>query len=131
MTRRQWIDACLRMGDAYEDYPFDLDRNAPDAWTLVRHCQNKKTFAFIYERDGLCLNLKCEPLRAEFLRRVYRDITPGYHMNKTHWNTVRPGGDVPDDVVFALIRQSFVLTAPKDQKQQLYCAAADSLFSKE
>ena len=37
----------------------------------------------------LYLNLKCDPMEAEFFRRVYEGVIPGYHMNKTHWNTVK------------------------------------------
>jgi len=73
-----------------------------------------KRFAFIYERDGrLCLNLKCDPMKADFLRRVYQDVTAGYHMNKEHWNTVVIGGDVPDTQLFEMIGDSHELTKPK------------------
>jgi predicted DNA-binding protein (MmcQ/YjbR family) len=96
MTRRELIDFCLTFPAAYEDYPFD-DTKGGGAWTVMRHRTNKKSFVLIYERqDKLCVNLKCEPFEADFLRRVYTDIKPAYHMNKTHWNTVTLGGDVSD-----------------------------------
>ena len=113
VTRRELIDLCLSYGAVYEDYPFDLDPTDPEAWTLVRHVGNKKTFAFIYERNGLCLNLKCDPLRAEFLRQVYEAVLPGYHLNKTHWNTVYVDRDVPMETLEGMIRESFELTRPK------------------
>ena len=109
MEKRRWIEICLQFADAYEDYPFDLDPNAADAWTLARHRDNKKTFAFIYERGGLCINLKCDPDESEFLRKIYPSITPEYHMNKRHWITVRPG-EIPEDVTRALIGKSYELT---------------------
>jgi predicted DNA-binding protein (MmcQ/YjbR family) len=103
----------MKYGGVYEDYPFD-DPN----WTLMRHTANKLTFAFIYERnDRLCLNLKCEPSLAFFLRRQYTDIIPGYHTNKEHWNTVLPDGDVPDNEVYKLIDLSYDLTKPKEAKK--------------
>lgn len=110
MTRRKLIDYCLTYKDAYEDYPFDDSPASPSAWAVLRHKSNKKGFAFIYERQGLCINLKCEPMRADFLRQVYRGVTSAYHMNKTHWNTVRPNSDVPEDELGAMIEQSFKLT---------------------
>ena len=64
----------------------------------------------IYEKDGLKINLKCEPMTAEFLRKVYPSVTPGYHMNHTHWNTVNLDGSVPEEELFDMIRQSFDLT---------------------
>ena len=98
MTRQDLIDHCLSYPGAYEDYPFD-DLTASDhPWTVMRHRGNKKSFAFIYEREGrLCVNLKCDPLEADLLRGAFEDVLPGYHMNKTHWNTVRIGGDVPEE----------------------------------
>ncbi len=33
------------------------------------------------------INLKCDPVRALILRQDFPEITPGYHMNKQHWNT--------------------------------------------
>jgi len=61
----------------------------------------------------LCVNLKCDPMKADFLRRVYHDVTAGYHMNKEHWNTVTIGGDVPETELYEMIRHSHDLTAPK------------------
>lgn len=35
------------------------------------------------------INLKCDPEKAVQLREQYvGNILPGYHMNKTHWNTI-------------------------------------------
>jgi len=108
VDKRELIEYCLTYPDAFEDYPFD------ENWTAMRHSGNKKSFAFIYERDSrLCINLKCDPMKADFLRRVYHDVTAGYHMNKEHWNTVTIGGDVPDTELYEMIRHSHDLTAPK------------------
>lgn len=113
MTRKELIEFCLTFPAVYEDYPFDTVADA-NAWTVMRHHANKKSFAFVYERNGkLCVNLKCEPFQADFLRQLFADITPGYHMNKTHWNTVMLGGDVPDGEVRRMIAASYDLIKPK------------------
>jgi predicted DNA-binding protein (MmcQ/YjbR family) len=110
MTRKELIDYCLTLPDAYEDYPFD-DIIDERAWTVMRHKANRKGFAHIYESGGkLCINLKCEPLEADFLRKVYAGVTPGYHMNKTHWNTVLLGCDVPENELMRMIANSYNLT---------------------
>ncbi len=116
MTRRELIEYCLTYPDAYEDYPFD-DINDAGAWTVMRHRLNKKGFAFIYEREGLCVNLKCEPLRADFLRQLYAGVTPAFHMNKVHWNTVRIDSDVPEDALHDMLDHSWRLTTAKIIKQ--------------
>ena len=55
------------------------------------------------------LNLKCAPERAIELRERYAGITPGYHMNKQHWNTVVLDGSVPDPLLLELVRHSYAL----------------------
>lgn len=111
-TRQALIDFCLALPAAYEDYPFD--EAGENMWTVMRHQSNKKSFALLYERNGkLCLNLKCEPMEAVLLRQTFMDVTPGFHMNKEHWNTVVPGGDVPDEVLMGMIEQSYDLIKPK------------------
>ena len=113
MDKRELIEYCLTYPDVFEDYPFD------ENWTAMRHSGNKKSFAFIYERDGrLCVNLKCDPMKADFLRRVYHDATAGYRMNKEHWNTIIIGGDVPDIQLFEMIGDSHELTKPKTKRRR-------------
>jgi len=86
----------------------------PDAYTAMRHKTNKKTFAFITERGGsLTVNLKCDPEEAVFLRSVFADVAPGFHMNKKHWNTVTLNGDVPEDELRRMIGCSYDLIKPK------------------
>ena len=118
MTRRELIEYCLTRSHSYEDYPFDSivdDR----AWTVMRHRANRKGFAHIYRRHGkLCINLKCDPFKADFLRQMYANVTPAYHMNKQHWNTVTLGGDVPVAELLKMIEQSYDLTKPKAGKRK-------------
>jgi len=122
-TRESIINHCLTLPAVYEDYPFaDWGKGEvkdSNIWTVMRHRTNKKMFATIYERQGkLCVNLKCDPLEADFLRQMFTSVTPGYHMNKTHWNTVIIGGDVPDGELRRMIAHSYDLTKPKVRKRQ-------------
>jgi predicted DNA-binding protein (MmcQ/YjbR family) len=55
------------------------------------------------------VNLKCDPERAVELRERYPGITPGYHMNKQHWNTVLADSSVPDRLVLDLADHSYDL----------------------
>ena len=122
MTKQELIDFCLTFPAAYEDYPFDDLTASINPWTVMRHRTNKKSFAFIHERnDCLCINLKCDPFEADFLRQMFAAVSPGYHMNKTHWNTVTLGGDnadgnrcdVSEDEVKRMIANSYNLIKPK------------------
>lgn len=113
MTKLELIDYCLTYPSAFEDYPFD-DINA-----IMKHSGNNKMFALIGERNGVVyINLKCEPMRADFLRSVYQSVTPGWHMNKAHWNTIAMGGDVPVEDLYDMIQHSFDLTKPRVRKHK-------------
>ena len=117
MTRQELIDFCLTFPAAYENYPFDISMSK-NPTAVMRHKRNKKSFALIMRHNGeLYLNLKCEPLEAEFLRSVYKSVIPGWHMNKTHWNTVIIGGDAPDAVIKQMIGRSYDLIKPKIRRK--------------
>ena len=114
MTKRELIILCLELPDTYEDYPFDLLTDAPGAWTVMRHKGNKKGFAHIYTDGGRpIINLKLPPAEGDMLRQAFKDIKPAYHMNKEHWNGVDPNGDMPLEMLKALIGKSYELTKPK------------------
>ena len=119
MTRQEIIEFCLTLPAVYEDYPFD-SMTDDGVWTVMRHRTNKKSFVFIYERNGkLCLNLKCDPFEADFLRQAFNDIAPVYHMNKMHWNTIKLGGDAPYDELRRIIELIYDLIKPKIKKERI------------
>ncbi|MCL2081746.1 MAG: MmcQ/YjbR family DNA-binding protein [Oscillospiraceae bacterium] len=113
MTRQDLIDFCLTLPGAYEDYPFD------NVTPVIKHSGNCKMFALVGETDGrLSINLKCDPDEADFLRQLFEDVRPGWHMNKRHWNTVVVGGDVPEDELMQMIASSYDLVKPKVRKRK-------------
>jgi len=69
-----------------------------------------KMFALLWAEDTPPrLNLKCDPFHAELLREAFPAVTPGYHMNKRHWNTIALDGSVPDEDLKAMIDESYDL----------------------
>lgn len=71
---------CMQKKGATECLPFD------DV-TLVFKVANKM-FGLLNLDGENSMNLKCNPEQAIELREKYTGIIPGYHMNKTHWNTI-------------------------------------------
>jgi predicted DNA-binding protein (MmcQ/YjbR family) len=105
---------CLSLPGAVREFPF-----GPDA--AVYKVMNKM-FALMPVGGELSISLKCDPLRAVMLRDTYPAITGAYHMNKTHWNQVRPDGSIPDDEVLELIDHSYDLVVqglPKADRDRL------------
>ena len=88
--------------EAFEDYPF-----GPDVCVFkVRG----RMFALLSSDAGqLQLNLKCDPDEAVQLRDVFPAISPGYHMNKRHWNTLVMDGSIPQGEVKRMIDNSYAL----------------------
>jgi predicted DNA-binding protein (MmcQ/YjbR family) len=69
------------------------------------------------------INLKCDPDRAVELRDEYEAITPGYHMNKKHWNTIVLDGSVPSPLLRELIDLSYELVVsslPKAERAKFH-----------
>src|SRR5438045_5452443 len=54
-------------------------------------------------------NLKCDPDLALELRDRYEQVTPGYHMNKKHWNSVGIESGIPDPELRKMIDHSYDL----------------------
>ncbi len=63
----------------------------------------------INEKDRLSVNLKYHKDRIEELRAIHKDIHPGYHMNKSHWNTVYLDGELDDAFIKSLVDVSYDL----------------------
>jgi predicted DNA-binding protein (MmcQ/YjbR family) len=87
---------------AVEDFPFD-------SVTLVIKVGGKMFALTNITEVPLRINLKCDPIKAEFLRAYYSSVIPGYHMNKKHWNTVILDGSIPESEVCSMIDDSYAL----------------------
>jgi predicted DNA-binding protein (MmcQ/YjbR family) len=93
---------CMQKAGAEECFPFGPE-------TLVFKVGGKIFALTGLDGDGFRVNLKCEPARAVELRSSYPEVTPGYHMNKTHWNTVDFEGNMPEWLLRELIDHSYDL----------------------
>jgi predicted DNA-binding protein (MmcQ/YjbR family) len=99
----EWIDEyLLKMPGVTKDLQKD--------WNWIRYQIGGKMFAAICLDDNdkpYYITLKLEPLDGEFWRKQYEDIIPGYYMNKTHWNSVKVDGNVPDDILKDLLEKAY------------------------
>lgn len=95
-------DYCLGLNAVTEDFPFDEK-------TLVFRIGGK-IFLLTDVEEPWEFNAKCAPERAIELRERYPDaIRPGYHMNKTHWNTIRLDMQLDEILLRELISHSYEL----------------------
>lgn len=102
-------------------------------WNWIRYMIGGKMFAAIcldaanMDRP-FYITLKLDPLDGDFLRQQYEDIIPGYYMNKVHWNSINPDGNVPDDLLMEMLDKSYALvfhSFSKKRRQEIllttYC----------
>ncbi len=113
MTREEYLDFCRTLPLTEIDQPFDEDFDT----YVARHSDNRKWYALVLTVNGrLAVNMKCDPMEADFLRSAFEGVIPAYHMNKVHWNTVFLDSDVPDDEIFRMTENSYSLTAKKKRR---------------
>ena len=106
----------LRKKGALEDHPFGSEYPV--------YKVGGKMFALLaIMQDPLRINLKCDPGDALMFRDIYPAVRPGYHMNTRHWNTVILDGTLPEELVHAMIYDSYdlvVRTRPKPVREKLF-----------
>ena len=109
------LDYCLGKLGAEETFPFGNDVS------VIKVAS--KMFALLSINNNLSqISLKTDPMKADFLRQKYPAVTPGYHLNKMHWNTVTIDGSVPDSVIRRMIDESYDLVfagLKKSEKLQI------------
>ena len=114
LDRNELRAYCLSQKSAVEDFPFGDD-------VAVFKVMNK-VFALLPVGGTPQISLKCDPTLAMMLRETYPTITPGYHLNKKHWNTVEVDGSIPDDEITEMIEHSYaqvVKGLSKAEREQL------------
>ena len=105
MTRELLAEICLGQPDAIEDFPFG------DHVSVFK--VGGKMFALLpTSSDRLSLTLKCDPDRAESLRRQYPAVRSS-NFHKRHWNRVLIDGSIPIDEAQEWIEDSYDLVVDK------------------
>lgn len=91
-------DFCMSLPEVSESFPFDEN-------VLVWKVAGKMfCLGDIHQFDSI--NLKCDPEYAITLREEYPQVVPGWHMNKTMWNTVYLDG-LQEKFIESLILHSY------------------------
>ncbi len=105
---------CLHKPGTEETMPFGDD--------ILVFKTGGKMFLLISLKEGNRFNVKCDPDWAVELRESYAEVQPGFHMNKTHWNTVFMDGNLADKQLLEMIDHSYQLiikSLPKNIRENL------------
>ncbi len=114
MNIEEFREYCLTFTAVTEDFPFD---EATLAFRVM-----DKIFALTNINKFDSINLKCDPVKAATLRTLYKEVQPGYHMNKRHWNSVNPQGTIDDEIIKEWINDSYNLVVdslPRKKQRKL------------
>ena len=95
-------DLCLGFPGAEETYPFSPE-------TTVFKVAGKIFAIARLDVRPVRISLKCEPELAVQWRADHPAITPGYHLDKRHWNTIVLDGSVPEPLVRDMVEDSYDL----------------------
>jgi predicted DNA-binding protein (MmcQ/YjbR family) len=101
MNRNELVAYCLSKHGTEEDFPFG------DEVSVFKIMG--KVFALIPIGEPLQVSLKCDPTLAIMLRETYPGVTPGYHLNKRHWNTILVDESIPNDEIYEWVDHSYEL----------------------
>jgi predicted DNA-binding protein (MmcQ/YjbR family) len=115
MDSAQLREHCLSLPGSDETFPFGPE-------TSVFKVAGKIFALSALARSPLNVSLKCDPALAEQLRDAHTAVTPGYHLNKRHWNTVALDGSMSDRLVADMIEDSYDLVVsrlPKSRRRAL------------
>ncbi|MBX3162853.1 MAG: MmcQ/YjbR family DNA-binding protein [Bacteroidetes bacterium] len=93
---------CLLKKGTTESFPFDED-------TLVFKAGGKMYLLMSISSNPVAFSIKCQPEKAVELREIYSSIYPAFHMNKTHWSTVRCDNTIPRKLILEIIDNSYAL----------------------
>jgi len=105
---------CLLKTGVTEELPFDEDS---PVYKVMG-----KIFAITSLTPPYSINLKCDPEKAIELRERYDAVSPGYHMNKIHWNTIDLSENIPPKLIKEWIDHSYDLVVnglTKKEKDKL------------
>ncbi|PLY06085.1 MAG: MmcQ-like protein [Arcobacter sp.] len=101
----------LSKSSSTKEFPFGDD-------VTVFKVKNKMFALYKINDNPLHLNLKCNPNDAIAYRDIYKCVTPGYHMNKKHWNTIILDGTMEDEILIEMINDSYELVVSKLTKRE-------------
>jgi predicted DNA-binding protein (MmcQ/YjbR family) len=115
MNIEELREYCLSKPAVEETFPFGPEN-------MVFKVMDKVFLITGIDSVPLSFNVKCDPDMAEDLREKYDCVTPGYHMNKKHWNTVIVDNSVSEKLLRDWIDHSYNLivdSLPKNKREVL------------
>ncbi|MBV8251032.1 MAG: MmcQ/YjbR family DNA-binding protein [Chitinophaga sp.] len=114
MDIEKFREYCLSLPGVTEEFPFGETTLVFKVMGKIFALTDLELFEFV--------NLKCDPEEAVELRERYEGVTPGYHMNKKHWNSVSMASGISNKLILEWTKASYdlvVSSLPKKVRETL------------
>ncbi len=105
---------CLSKIGVTEEFPFNNN--------ILVFKVGGKMFCLLNLIPPYSINLKCNPENLISLIEEFEEISPGYHMNKKHWITIKLGGTLTNKFILELVKNSYdfvYLKLPEKARNEL------------
>jgi predicted DNA-binding protein (MmcQ/YjbR family) len=97
------IDVAMKLPSVRLEHPFGPD------WEVFKVATKIFLLATAVTGEPI-VTMKCEPEHGIALQQRYEAVTPGYHMNKRHWISIKGGScGVTQALVSELVRNAYDL----------------------
>lgn len=106
MDIRTFRSYCLSLPGVKESTPWPAEGDGCGKGVLCFAVADRWFGLLHIDGAGSCL-LRCPPEKAEWLRGRHDGIRPGWHTDMKHWNCMCLNADVPDDMIFELVRLAY------------------------
>ena len=116
---------CLSLPGVHDDFAFGKATSEYDRNLLVFYVVDK-WFCFVNAEAFDFCTIRCTPEEIPVLIDRYEGITPGWHMDKHHWISVRFDGDIPAEEILDLVKKSYGLAKAKLTARQRRGLEADA-----
>ena len=123
LTAQQAENYLLSKPETSLYYPFGDDvkvfRVKKKMFATIAHGKTAKIAKTSDEaKQHFWMNLKCDPDEAVMLRDIFSAVIPGYHMNKSSWNSIILDGSIPQGEIERMMDNSFRLVVSKMTKKE-------------
>lgn len=115
MNKKDFRNFCLSFKGVTEDHPFENEN-------ILAFKVMDKIYAMTDVENFNNINLKCDPVKASMLRNLYKEVQPGEHMDKRHWNSIDTEGALDDELIKEWIKDSYNLVVealPRKKQKKL------------
>ena len=116
MNIEDFRDYCLSLPGVTEATPFE--KFSRGKYTILVFYVGRHMFCYFNIDDFKFVTIKCNPEQMAELKERYHAIGEPLNGDKRYWISVEVNGDVNDDELRALVRQSYNLVKNKKRAKQ-------------